>query len=261
MAASNRSPRFPFIPLKTAIQRASELYEKEKRHGVNASIAVTHWGYKETSSGGKQTIAALKAYGLIEDSGKSDSRTIKVSDLALRILLDSREQSEERSQALKSAALKPKIFNELWAKYSEEGLPSDESINHFLIFQKNVNENSAGDLTKNFKSTIQFSGLNESDRILDEDDNEDEAGGDNSAENTPPPPGRNENPPGALTLRRQPGMTQATFPLDEGQATFQWPETLSQESYEDLIAWIELLKNRAKRSVKRPLEDNSDLIE
>jgi len=62
-----RSPSFPFISLPEAVHRARELYDAERRNLVHPDVAVAHWGYARSSSGGKQTIAALRAYGLVED--------------------------------------------------------------------------------------------------------------------------------------------------------------------------------------------------
>jgi len=255
MATKVRSPKFPFIPLKRAIERADQLRKKEGWNDVNINVAVGHWGYKPTSSGGKQTAAALKTYGLITDSGSGDNRSIKLSPLCKMILLDNRDQSEERENAIKTAALNSKLFKELWTKYAATGIPSDANLSHYLIFEKEVNEKSAADIIKNFRETIEFSGLTESD-IIDgevEEEAEDNGEDDNSTTvlvNQKIP----ANPTNRVSIKKEPGMSQATFPLDEGQATFQWPETISQESYEDLVAWIELLKNRAARSVKKPTD-------
>jgi hypothetical protein len=69
MPGKVRSPSFPFISLPDAIRRARQLYEAEgrKQVSVSAEVAVSHWGYRSTSSGGRQTIAALKAFELMED--------------------------------------------------------------------------------------------------------------------------------------------------------------------------------------------------
>ena len=45
-------------------------------------------------------------------------------------------------------------------------------------------------------------------------------------------------------------MRQATWPLDEGVAKFQWPAEMSRESLNRLEAWIELIKLDIKSSVK-----------
>ncbi len=44
-------------------------------------------------------------------------------------------------------------------------------------------------------------------------------------------------------------MKEDVFTLDEGYAVFQWPERISQESYEDLEAWAKLILRKIQRSV------------
>jgi hypothetical protein len=48
---------------------------------------------------------------------------------------------------------------------------------------------------------------------------------------------------------KQPPPRQDVFSLIEGPVTIQWPASLSQDSYEDLAAWLEILKRKISRSV------------
>src|ERR1035437_5342820 len=88
-----RSPNFPFIGLAAAIQRARDFYDQEKRGSAAVSVIATHWGYSPKSSGLIQTVAALKSYGLMEDEGRGEARRLRLTERALRILLDNRTDS------------------------------------------------------------------------------------------------------------------------------------------------------------------------
>ncbi len=44
-------------------------------------------------------------------------------------------------------------------------------------------------------------------------------------------------------------MKQDTYTLDEGDVVLQWPARLSQESYEDLKDWLDLIARKMKRAV------------
>jgi hypothetical protein len=46
------------------------------------------------------------------------------------------------------------------------------------------------------------------------------------------------------------GLRQDVFSLAEGDITIQWPTIISRESFEDLSAWIDILKRKIGRSVK-----------
>lgn len=163
-AARTRSPAYPGIGLEIAIKRTKELYTQEKMNPVPLTIAVKRWGFKEKSSGGLVTIAALKSFGLLKDSGSGKDRKLQLTDEARRILLDTRQESHERDQLIKDAALRPKIHNTLWKKWGTE-LPSDETVRHALIFDWSFNENIVGDFIKEYKDTILFAKLTESDTI------------------------------------------------------------------------------------------------
>ncbi len=105
-----RSPNFPFIPLKKAIERAEALHANHKKEAARLVAIAPSWNYGNKSSGLIQTVAALKQYGLIEDLGSGEDRKVQVSDLTRRIIVDQRPGARE--QALKEAARSPKLFAE-----------------------------------------------------------------------------------------------------------------------------------------------------
>lgn len=148
-----RSPSFPFISLPGAVHRARELYAAERRNLVSVDVAVAHWGYSPKSSGGKQTIAALKAYGLLEEIRGE----LRLTDRAQHIVV--REPgSSERNELLRQAALSPPLFSKLWERYGAD-LPSDKSLRSYLVLDLKVNENSVEDLLRSYKETLEDAGL------------------------------------------------------------------------------------------------------
>lgn len=148
-----RSPSFPFISLPEAVHRARELYEAERRNSIHPDVAVSHWGYSPKSSGGKQTIAALRAYGLLEDVRGE----LRLTDRAQQILV--REPgSTERKDLLRQTALAPPLFSKLWERYSAD-LPSDKSLRSWLVLELKVNERSVEDLLRSYRETLTFAGL------------------------------------------------------------------------------------------------------
>lgn len=148
-----RSPSFPFISLPEAVHRARELYDAERRNLVHPDVAVAHWGYARSSSGGKQTIAALRAYGLLEDVRGE----LRLTDRAQHILV--REPgSTERSDLLRQAALAPPLFSKLWERYRAD-LPSDKNLRSWLVLELKVNENAVGELLRSYRETLQYAGL------------------------------------------------------------------------------------------------------
>ncbi len=156
-----RSPSYPGIDLETALSRARTIYQHEKRNPAPTETVLKHWGYKPTTGPGRTTLAALKKFGLLVDQGRSEHRQVRLSDLALRILLDEREDSSERVEAIQSAALTPTIHAELWSKYGAD-LPSDATIAYYLKVERQFTESGAEELIDEFRRTLSFAGLDES---------------------------------------------------------------------------------------------------
>lgn len=147
-----RSPSFPAIDLGDAVERARALYEAERRNAARPEIVVTHWGYSPKSSGGLQTIAALRAYGLLEGEG-----TARLTDRAMRLVLDD-PGSPERTRMVREAALAPPVHARLWERYGAD-LPSDKNLRSFLILELGFNEGSVDLCLRNYRETLSFAGL------------------------------------------------------------------------------------------------------
>ena len=153
-----RSPSYPYLDLPGALEKAAALWHAEGRHATSVSVAMQHWGYKEESSTGYSCVAALKKFGLVEQEGMGETRQMRLSDLALRILLDGDPQSAERRTALREAALSPRIHAELWERYGTD-LPSDQSLKRFLVLERSFNEASVNELLAEYKATAAYAGL------------------------------------------------------------------------------------------------------
>lgn len=165
-----RSPGFPAINLEAALQRAETFYDMEKRNSASFAIAASHWNFKEKSSGALQVVAALKSFGLLKDVEGGNTRRVQLTEFGLRIILDRRENSTERSDAIKKAALMPKMHAALWRKYGTSW-GSDENLRHELIFDWKFNENTATDFIREYRETISFAKLTESDRLSESAEN------------------------------------------------------------------------------------------
>jgi len=148
-----RSPSFPFIGLREALDRARTFYEAEQRNAARPETAAAHWGYSAKSSGGKQTIAALRAFGLLDGD-----TLVKLSGRALRILLDEREGSEERLRLVQQAAVMPPVHARLWERYGAQ-LPSPQTLRLSLILDEGFNENSVDDFLTEYRETLEYAKL------------------------------------------------------------------------------------------------------
>jgi hypothetical protein len=214
-----RSPSFPFIGLREALERARAFYEAEQRNAARPETAAAHWGYSPKSSGGKQTVAALRSFGLLE----GDS-LVKLSGRALRILLDEREGSEERSRLVQQAALMPSVHARLWERYGAE-LPSPQTLRLSLILDEGFNENSVDDFLAEYRETLEYARLTSP------------PGREMRTEPEPPPP----PPKPVRAASEETEIDPVVFPLLDGNAVeFRIRRRISPEEAEDLRVMFEL---------------------
>ena len=156
-----RSPGFPFIPLGKALDRAESFRVAEggrPRHFAPRSSAAAAWGMGVKTGPFLQTLAALGHFELMEFQGGGENRTGRLTETALRILLDKQPISEERDALIRQVALAPKIHAELWQKWGD-ALPSNATLETYLVRDRAFSESGARDLIAEYKDTVAFAKL------------------------------------------------------------------------------------------------------
>lgn len=223
-----RSPNFPSINLERAIGRANELYSKSGTHAVSLSALGQIWDYKPKSSSFQKAIAALKAFGLLNIEGAGDNRKVAISETGEHII----DKAPDAATLVKEAALKAKLFSDMWHKYREKGIPSDDTFRDHLRWDKELGFNKASIDTfiENFKATITYAKLDNSDIMPPEE-------GDGGNE---PPGGATPKPPTIKPPQQEAGMKTLSFALVEGDATIQVPHPMTDESFEMLLGILKL---------------------
>lgn len=286
----DRSPAYPFISLKTAIDRLTAFDKYFGRHSAPTGKAGLAWGFKENSSQAFSTLAALKNYGLIN---YGDGRTAELS-IDGRDFLRAQQDGIKR-EIVKRCALKPKAIKTYWDKWGSDR-PRDPICLDELVLKGGYNQNAAPLFLKVYDDTIAFSGLKNSDSpsiLMDEllppstvkvgDIIKWESGGviqfdarhvteiaktkdfvfvEGSATGIPvtevtivePTKLSEVNLPQAVMPSiRAPmaGTRQDVFSLEDGIVVLQWPEKMSAESYEDFESWLQLQLRKIKRSIQK----------
>ena len=174
MAKKGRSPSYPSLNLEMAIDRANAIYKKERNNWIPLETAVIDWGLTSTTGVGAVSVAALKYYGLMEDQGAAEDRKVRLTDFALRIIRDERSVSPDKNKAIQEAALKPKVFQELWNRYPGARV-SDATLRTHLKNNMGYLDDAAEAVVKRFREVLEFSGLGrESDDLSDLFEPEDE---------------------------------------------------------------------------------------
>lgn len=160
-----RSPNYPAIGLRRAIDLAKAFWEHDRRQSVLAARAITNLGFGAKSSNGPLAISAMIKYGLLESEGSGDTRKVKLTESAITLLNPS---ALNRSQLMKEAALAPSIHAKLWQQFGSEGA-SEGAIHDYLVFELHFTEQAGKALIEQYLDTIAFANLLASDKIESED--------------------------------------------------------------------------------------------
>jgi hypothetical protein len=163
---AGRSPSYPSLTVKEAIEQARALQAAEGDYAAPLTSALRAWGYSHKSSAGRQTLATMKYYGLIDIAGDGEARKIKVSDIARRIILDEREDDTDKRHLIRKVALTPAAHKALFEQYPT-GLASDGTVSYFLVHEQGFNPEAAKELIGEFKETSSYCGLYQPQSILD----------------------------------------------------------------------------------------------
>ena len=246
-ARQGRSPAYPAISLRKALERAEQLRRREGKHAVPLTSAYRAWDLGEKGSLGRQTVAALRYFGLVEYEGQGTKRLVKLTETALNILLDKRPESIERQQLVKEVALNPTIYTQMWKEWGAN-LPSDGTIETYLVRDNSFSETAAPELIGSYKDTLSYSGLFQPDIMSESEAGENDESGHDSDKSREKPSG---DRPIYRRIKREvkPGMKEDVFTLKEGDVVFQWPERISPESFQDLEDWTGLLLRKIKRHI------------
>lgn len=156
--------RFPFISLEKAISRASELYEADhKGRPLAIGTAFAAWKYTDKSSGGHQTVGALKGYGLISDSGANADRRINLTQEALHYFADERE--DERKKLLRHFALSPRLIAAVWESWGATP-PPDTIARSQLKIDRKLNDQSARSFLSIYRANMTFAAMATAGKII-----------------------------------------------------------------------------------------------
>jgi len=247
--SKNRSPNFPSVDLGEAVDLARKIWDHAQRHPVPVQTVFQKlWGYSAASSGAKQRLAAVRAFGLVEVSGTTEKKQVRVVNAAGKVFAG----HPEGPVILRDCALMPRVHQTVWNHFGDEGLPPDETIKHYLMFDfdPSFTDDAARRFITEFKRTVEYAGLStlengESETSWVGKTEEEKASEDGSSEVSRSD--KTEKRKSIVDSNRR----QDVFSVDEGEIVIEWPIMLSAESIEDVEGWLDIIKRKMKRAAKR----------
>jgi hypothetical protein len=246
--AKARSPGYPSIGLKEAIERIEADWKQAYQNKISRPVLATHMGYSGLSGKSLGVLSSLGKFGLLEGRGEENW----VSDLAVSILAHP-PKTKERAEAITAAASMPDLFSDIDKRF-QNGNASDQAIRSWLIMQKFLPQ-AADAVIRSYRETKQL--------VEDETEGCDsgQPGREGPMVSQEPIPlvqseqPRQTNPAAPITPLIIEGTRKAIFALTEGDVMITFPEELSPESVEDLAEYLEIFLKKARREAGLPTKN------
>lgn len=240
--AKARSPQYPSIGLKEAVEKIDAIYKNDYQNQIPRIVIASHMGYNGLNGKSLGVLSALSKFGLIEGRGNDN----RVSDLAVQIIAHG-SGTPERAAALKEAASKPELFNELDARFGG-GKVSDAAIRSYLLTQKFI-PSAADSAIRSYRETKDFIQVESAGYIppVDQDADNDVVQNSGLQGQTPKVDVSPNSLIDEVIMPPSAGTRKAVFALTEGDVVISFPEEMSPESVNDLADYLEIFMKKAKR--------------
>jgi len=145
-----RSPNYPALSLKEAVEKVRKLAEEIGQRSADRETVAVGMGYSGLSGASASAISALHKYGLIQGRGGD----VSVTDRAMTILYPASDN--ERSEALREAAKKPELFKDLAGRFGDN-VKNEELLRNYLLRNKFA-PNAVDAAISAYKETVEFIG-------------------------------------------------------------------------------------------------------
>jgi hypothetical protein len=272
-----RGPSYPYVGLEESIALAKKMYDYTKRSAADVNAVVSDaWKYSPSSSSGQKIVAALKSFGLIEEGASASGKAIKLTQRAIRILLDD-ETSEERWQEIRAAALSPNWYSRCWKTWGRE-MPA--SMRSTLLIKEGFVDTTVDGFLKDYKRSLAFAGILD----VENEENTDESnenGSQNEGDSNKvrdyaqsevqkdlrtlaSAPKRVTIASAAPVVKANSNMKTESFSLPDGiSISVEWPPSLTVDAVSDFEDYLKSLVKRVKRAsmtepVKVELDEKTD---
>ena len=156
-----RSPKYPYIDLRVAEERAARIFEKVRNHAQPRPVIAQAVGMAEKSSATQQTFGALSQYGLLENAS---GNTVRLSSAAQELCGPFTPESK-KLDIREGLALNSPIFREIAEKFGDTLEIADELVLYHLTSGRATEgkapftEKGARDALRIYRSTVKHANL------------------------------------------------------------------------------------------------------
>ena len=158
-----RSPNYPSVSLPDAVAKAVRLYEGVGTAGAPPDSAAKLLGYSRNHGTARMTASALKKFGLLEERNGRLVPGRHTVDLA-----NFPPTHPRHAAALRTAALSPTIYREVFARYRPHGvLPPDDVLAPELVADAGFLPDKAAGFLRDFRDSLAHAGLLRGNALVD----------------------------------------------------------------------------------------------
>lgn len=143
-----RSPNYPAISLREAVDRLNQLFNKAQNRLISREQAAEAMGYDGLHGASLGAISALLKFGLLEKVGSQ----LKVSERGMSVIAP--HDFDEGQSAINEAAFDPALFGELRERFLGV-IPSDEKLRTFLI-RKGFSSSALDRVVRSYRETMEM---------------------------------------------------------------------------------------------------------
>jgi hypothetical protein len=160
--ARHRSPNYPAVGLRDAVERVRAIVEKDGKAGAKLDLAAKHIGFSGPHGTARAVLSALRKFGLTADQNGRIVPTQQAMDI-----LHFPPNHERSIAARRSAATGPLIYQKLLEQFSQSGnLPSAESLRAELVADWGFNPKAVDAFLTDFLDTLNYAGLIDGNKLL-----------------------------------------------------------------------------------------------
>ena len=265
---AKRSPNYPSTGLPEAVCFLRKIYDKVGDNRIPEDTLAAALGYTKDSSWLNLLLSSLVKFGLLDAVSGSGGRPrkYKITETGLD-LATADANSPLRVPALRRAALRPPIYQDLWEKFGPQLPEFDDEMASYLVSERRFNRDAAFKMLAHFRSTVVSANLKDLGKekipidaaTLDAFSQGSFPGA--GEMQTAPPMGKTQFIIGQSLLkgqsvgelrrlleqhREESDQRTTAIPLADGEiATIMMPKKMSPQSWQMLIDTLELWKKQA----------------
>jgi len=154
-----RSPSYPNIGLPEALAMLRRIYDVAFTNPIPEEEMARQLGYESASSWLGLRLSAMSKFGLLEIIPASPTRAkcCMITALGEEVLRNAPESTQHLA-ALRQAALRPTIYDDLWNRFGSE-LPPNSEMAAYLVDERKFNPKAVASLLANFRATVECADL------------------------------------------------------------------------------------------------------